>query len=87
MQPAVSLTITLVRRRDLHVSRDRPVGYNGAASHNRSTLRAISNSRGTMNRNETPKNSRKLILFGLMLGAMSLFMYVSFILTTAFKGP
>ena len=40
-----------------------------------------------MNRNETPKNSRKLILFGLMLGAMSLFMYVSFILTTAFKGP
>ena len=40
-----------------------------------------------MSRNETPKSSRKLILFGLLLGAMSLFMYVSFILTTAFKGP
>ena len=40
-----------------------------------------------MNRNETPKNSRKNILIGLILGGMSLFMYVSFILTTAFKGP
>jgi hypothetical protein len=40
-----------------------------------------------MDRNETPKNSRKLVLFALMLGAMSLFMYVSFILKTALKGP
>ena len=38
------------------------------------------------NRSETSKNSRKLILFGLMLGGVSLFMYVSFILTIAFKG-
>ena len=40
-----------------------------------------------MDRNETQKNSRKIVICGLILGAMSLFMYVSFILTTAFKGP
>ena len=38
---------------------------------------------------ETPvKPSRtKLVLFGLMLAAASLAMYVSFILKTALKGP
>ena len=71
---------------DLNVSQDRGVGYNDAAFHDRPSVRSATFSRGTMNRNETPKNSRKLVLFGLMLGAMSLFMYVSFILTTAFKG-
>lgn len=32
-------------------------------------------------------NRRRLILFGLALGAVSLFMYVSFILKTAVRGP
>lgn len=32
-------------------------------------------------------NRRRLILFGLALGAISLFMYVSFILKTAVRGP
>lgn len=30
---------------------------------------------------------RKLVLFGLAMAALSLFMYVSFILKTAIKGP
>ena len=33
------------------------------------------------------KNKTKLVLFALMLGAMSLFMYVSFIIKTAVNGP
>jgi len=32
-------------------------------------------------------NRRRLILIGLALAAASLFMYVSFILKTAIKGP
>jgi hypothetical protein len=34
-----------------------------------------------------PPDRKKLILFALMLGAMSLFMYVSFMVKTAVKGP
>ena len=34
-----------------------------------------------------PPNRTKMILFALMLGGLSLFMYVSFILKTAIKGP
>lgn len=34
-----------------------------------------------------PPNKKKLVLFGLLLAGMSLFMYVSFILKTAIKGP
>ncbi len=34
-----------------------------------------------------PPDRKKLVLFALMLGGLSLFMYVSFILKTAIKGP
>jgi hypothetical protein len=34
-----------------------------------------------------PKDRKKLVLFALMLAALSLFMYVSFIVKTAVKGP
>ncbi len=36
---------------------------------------------------ETPQQRKKLILFGLGVGALSLFMYVSFIAKVAFQGP
>jgi hypothetical protein len=39
------------------------------------------------NPNPQPPSRKKMVLFALMLGAMSLFMYVSFIIKTAVKGP
>lgn len=36
---------------------------------------------------EQAKMKRRLILFALALGALSLFMYVSFIVKTAVRGP
>jgi len=36
---------------------------------------------------ERPEKRRQLNLFGLILGGIALFMFVSFILKTAIKGP
>jgi hypothetical protein len=36
---------------------------------------------------ETPDQKKKLVLFGLCVGALSLFMYVSFIAKVALQGP
>ena len=41
----------------------------------------------TEHSNPTKISRAKLVLFALGLGAMSLFMYVSFIVKTALKGP
>jgi len=36
---------------------------------------------------DTPEQRKKLIVFGLCVGALSLFMYVSFIAKVALQGP
>ena len=36
---------------------------------------------------QPPPDKKKLIIFGLCTGAVSLFMYVSFIAKVAFNGP
>ena len=37
--------------------------------------------------NETPTDSKRIIVFGLCLGGAALFMYLSFIAKVVFNGP
>ena len=72
------------RRGNLAVSLSGRLGYTSA----RKTRRQNPSGDAIDMNQPPPKNSgRKLVWFALLLGAMSLFMYVSFIIKTAVKGP